>query len=146
MPEAIIIKFDGAAKGNPGPAGIGIIFFNEAGSVLKEISRFVGERTNNQAEYEALIIALEKVRDYRASRIILQTDSELLFRQIRGYYQVKNERLKKYHQRALKLLSRISNLRLEFTPRYLNRQADRLAKKAIKNYLKRIDYENEKRN
>jgi len=140
MDKAIIVNFDGASSGNPGPAGIGVVFQNSNGTVLKTISHFLGRRTNNQAEYEAFLFALKEALKFRKSPIIFQTDSELLFRQVKGEYRVKNVGLKRYYQRALKLLSLLPYARLEFSPRGLNATADRLAKQAIRNYfLKRKD-------
>lgn len=135
MSKSIIVNFDGSAKGNPGPAGIGVVFLSENGAVLREISYFLGQRTNNQAEYEAFLVALKEALNFNQSPIIFRTDSELLFRQMKGRYRIKNVELKKYHDRALKLLSLLPNARLEFAPRSQNFSADRLAKRAVKNYL-----------
>ncbi len=134
--QELIVFFDGAAQGNPGPAGAGVVFLRKDGTVLKEISYFLGKRTNNQAEYEALLIALAQAQDFSPARIILHTDSELLFRQIQGEYKVRNAELKKYHQQALKLLLALPDAQLKFSPRGLNRAADHLAKQAIKRHLK----------
>ncbi|MEO0084743.1 MAG: ribonuclease HI family protein [candidate division WOR-3 bacterium] len=141
--EEIIVNFDGAAQGNPGPAGIGIILQRKDGSVVKTISHFLGPRTNNQAEYEAFLTALKQALKFAKYRIVFRTDSELLFRQIKGSYKVKNNELKKYHDRAIKLLKLFPDAILELLPRELNTQADRLAKKAIKDYFK-VDSKDEK--
>ena len=136
LKNEIIVYFDGAAKGNPGPAGVGVVFLNQDGSVINEINFYIGHRTNNQAEYEALLVALKHIPDFALSQVILRTDSELLFRQMGGKYKVKNVELKKYHSRAKALLAALPNVRLEFFPREYNYQADRLAKQAIKKHLK----------
>ena len=136
MRNEIIVFFDGAAKGNPGPAGVGVIFFRKDGSVLQEISYFIGTKTNNQAEYEALITALKRSRDFSSSQITFYTDSELLFRQMQGRYKVRNAELKKYYQRAVKMFLAIPEAKLEFVPREENRNADLLANQAIRTHLK----------
>lgn len=109
---------------------------NQDRIVFREISYFIGHRTNNQAEYEALLVALEQAKFFPSSRIILCTDSELLYCQINGEYKVKNEELKKYHSQALKMLANLPDVKVEFRPREHNKIADRLAKLAIKNHLK----------
>jgi len=134
--DNIIVFLDGAAKGNPGPAGIGVIFVRKSGTILREISHFIGLKTNNQAEYEALLAALENAKDFTLHNITLRTDSELIFQQIQGKYKVRNDRLKKYHSRAIKMMSVMPKAKLELIPRAANRQADRLANQAIKRYLK----------
>lgn len=111
-------------------------FLNKDRIVFREISYYIGHRTNNQAEYEALLVALEQAKFYCSSQIILCTDSELLYRQINGEYKVKNEELRKYHSQALKMLATLPNVKIEFFPREHNKTADRLAKQAIKKHLK----------
>ena len=136
MVDDIIVYSDGAAKGNPGPAGIGVIFCEKNNSILSEISHFIGVKTNNQAEYEALIAALIGAQNFKASNIIFRTDSELVFRQMQGKYKVRDVTLKKYHEIATELLAKLPKGKLEFIPREENCVADRLANWAIKNYLK----------
>jgi ribonuclease HI len=116
---------------------VGVVLLNPDRIVFREISYFIGHRTNNQAEYEALLVALEQAKSFSSSQIILCTDSELLYRQINGEYKVKNEELKKYHRQALKMLATLPNVKIEFFPREHNKAADRLAKQAIKKQLKR---------
>ena len=132
----LFIFFDGAAKGNPGPAGIGVIFYRKYNTVVREISHFIGIKTNNQAEYEALLAALKEAEDFASTRLILKTDSELVYRQILGIYKVKDYKLKKYHQHAIEMLARLPNAKIEFVPREENRAADRLANQAIRKFLK----------
>lgn len=113
-----------------------MVLLNQNGTVFREISYFIGHRTNNQAEYEALLVALEQAKFFSSSRILLCTDSELLYRQINGEYKVKNEELKKYHSQAIKMLAELPDVKVEFRPRENNKIADRLAKQAIKKHLK----------
>ena len=89
----IIIHSDGGARGNPGPAGIGAVLNNEKGEVLAEISKYLGETTNNQAEYQALIAGLEKAKELKAEELECYLDSELVVKQLNREYKVKNAEL-----------------------------------------------------
>ena len=93
MMKKLIIYTDGACRGNPGPAGIGIVICNESGKIVKEHMDFIGNATNNIAEYRALIKALELANDFFVTRIECFSDSELMVRQLNGAYRVKNEKL-----------------------------------------------------
>lgn len=130
---------DGAAKGNPGEAGVGIVIVDAHGTSLLKIGRYIGHATNNQAEYQALIVALEKAIDLRAREIVVFSDSELMVKQIKGLYKVKNETLKQYHTRARDLLNRFRSCRMELIPREENREADRLASKAAQEKTDQFD-------
>ena len=129
--QRLIIYADGAARGNPGPAGIGVVIEDERGRVLKELSQFVGRKTNNQAEYMALIQGLEAAAEYQADAVQLRLDSELLVRQLRGEYKVKSPLLKPLRNRAQELLARYKVVGIEHIERQYNRAADRLANRAI---------------
>lgn len=131
----LIIRVDGAARGNPGPAGIGGIIQNAAGKILAEISEYIGETTNNIAEYFGLIHLLRKAADYQADELIIYSDSELLIRQLKGEYKVKSEGLKPLASEARVLLRDYSRLELVSVPREENSDADRLANKAIDDFL-----------
>lgn len=122
---------DGAARGNPGEAGCGAIIFDENGGALGELYRYLGRTTNNVAEYEALLLGLERVLHLGGKRLRVESDSQLLVRQLNGLYRVKNEKLKTLHQRALALLRRLEAWRIIHIPRENNRLADRLANRAI---------------
>jgi ribonuclease HI len=127
----LIIYADGAARGNPGPAGIGVVIEDERGRVLKEVSQFVGQKTNNQAEYMALIQGLEAAVEYQADAVQLRLDSELLVRQLRGEYKVKSPLLKPLRNQVQRLLARYKVVGIEHIERQYNRAADRLANQAI---------------
>src|SRR5690242_21822557 len=105
--ERWIANVDGAARGNPGPAGIGVVIMDAAGNVVKEVAEPLGRTTNNVAEYTALIRALEEARALGCSRISVFTDSELMARQINGQYRVKTEHLFPLYQRVTILLTYI---------------------------------------
>lgn len=128
---AIFIHTDGAARGNPGEAGAGVVISDTAGRTLKEAKEFLGTTTNNVAEYRAVILGLEKALELGAGRITLQLDSELVGRQLRGEYRVREEHLKPLHNRAVDLLNRFLRYNIICIGREENRRADQLANEAI---------------
>ncbi len=125
------LAVDGAAKGNPGPAGIGVVITDESGNVLKEISQYIGEGTNNFAEYTALIRGLSQALEMGFSHVAVNTDSELLARQIRGEYRVKSDNIVPLFNAALDLLGRFKFVSINHVPREKNKQANKLASKAV---------------
>jgi ribonuclease HI len=127
----LVIYADGAARGNPGPAGIGAVIEDERGRVLKEVSQFVGRKTNNQAEYMALIQGLEAAAEYQADAIQVRLDSELLVHQLKGEYKVKSPLLKPLRNEVHKLLAKYKVVGIEHIERQYNRAADKLANQAI---------------
>ncbi len=129
--EKIDVYIDGASRGNPGPAGVGVVIFDGDGKVLDEGSRFLGERTNNQAEYEALILGLTKVKEIGSSRAKIHSDSELLVKQMRGEFRIKNEALKPLFQKAADLFDSIPDVEIVHIPRAKNKRADQLANFSI---------------
>jgi len=130
MAGRAILAVDGAAKGNPGPAGIGIVISDESGKVLREIGECIGEATNNCAEYTALIRGLSEVRDMGFSEVTVYTDSELMARQINGRYKVKSEGLIPLCDAAQNLLGKFKSASVEHVPRAKNKAADKLASAA----------------
>lgn len=128
---------DGAARGNPGEAGCGAIICDETGAALKEIYRYLGHTTNNVAEYEALLMGLEEVLRLGGRRLRVQSDSELMVRQLNGVYRVKDEKLRRLHQMALGLLQRLEAYCIVHVVREHNRLADQLANRAIDDALKK---------
>ncbi|MEO0025600.1 MAG: ribonuclease HI family protein [candidate division WOR-3 bacterium] len=124
------VQVDGSSRNNPGPAGIGVAVIAPDGQLIKEISRFIGIKTNNQAEYEALITALTEIKNMNIQFVTIQTDSELLYYQLTGKYSVKSDKLKPLYQRAKQLLNSLSNVKFILVPRKCNRLTDKLAKKA----------------
>lgn len=121
---------DGAARGNPGPAGIGLVIESSDGAPVLEMSIFIGHRTNNQAEYEALIRTLKEARRLGIERLEVQTDSELLYHQLKGGYRVRDPELKRLHYRVQLLKRGLKELELRRISRKENRTADRLARAA----------------
>ncbi len=137
VPERLIIYTDGGSRGNPGPAALGVVFMDEAGRVLKRYAKLLGRKTNNEAEYEAVLFALQKARalygkeKIRAMNIEVRMDSELVARQLTAEYKVEEEHL-------WPLFMKIWNTRLDFgrltfrhVPREENREADRLVNEAL---------------
>jgi ribonuclease HI len=127
----IIIYSDGAARGNPGPAGAGAILLDAEGRSVGSVCRYLGETTNNQAEYQALLLALHEAISLGAPSVSVFADSELMVKQIRGEYKVKNEGLRPLYKDIMNLLRRFKGYRIEHVPREKNKRADRLANIAI---------------
>ena len=127
----MVIYTDGASRGNPGPAAIGVVLQDESGRTVDTISRCLGETTNNQAEYRAIIAGLERALALGATQVELRSDSELVVQQLSGKYRVKNEALKPLFQKAEALRVRLSGLALSYIPREKNKEADRLANQAL---------------
>ena len=130
MSGMLEIFVDGACSGNPGPAGIGVVI-REDGQVIQEISRFIGEGTNNIAEYSALICALQEALILKAEKVHITTDSELVFKQVTGQYKVKHPVLKPLFDQVLQLIKGFKDVELKHTLRENNKEADRLATTAV---------------
>ena len=131
-PRRILIYTDGAARGNPGPAGLGAILRDaETGAVLAELARFLGVRTNNYAEWTAVDDALQEALRLGAAHVDLRMDSELVARQISGRYRVKHADLKPIHAKVMAMLGRLDGYTVGHVPRELNKDADRLSNVAI---------------
>lgn len=122
---------DGASRGNPGPAGVGVVQVSDDGEVLFELSRYIGETTNNVAEYLALIYALQHAALQRYEEILVRTDSQLMARQFDGQYQVKNSELIRLHGLVKHLADGFKECRVEHVPREQNKHADKLAGQAV---------------
>jgi len=126
-----IVHTDGAARGNPGPAAIGVVIEDEEGRTVYEASRALGVRTNNEAEYQALITALEYLKDVRPAEAEFRLDSELVVKQLSGEYKVKEPRLKPLHGQVVMLLNAVPKYRIRHVPRGENARADELANEAL---------------
>ena len=128
----LLIHTDGAARGNPGPAGAGAILRNaDDDTVLAEIAEPLGHATNNVAEWSAVRLALEEALRLRATHVDLRMDSELVARQISGIYRVKHPDLKPFHAAVMEMLRRFDGYTVGHVPRALNKDADRLSNVAI---------------
>ena len=131
MTETITINFDGGSRGNPGPAGIGVVLSAEDGTPLVTRGKFIGGATNNLAEYMALIFGLREAARLGATKIRVRGDSELVIKQMRGEYRVKNPALKQLFDQAQSLVGRFESVNFEHNLRHHNSLADRLANLAM---------------
>jgi ribonuclease HI len=128
----VVIHTDGAARGNPGPAGIGAVVRDAStGEILAEIAEYLGIRTNNAAEWRAVERGLEEARRLGATHVDLRMDSQLFARQISGLYRVRHADLRPFHERVMRLLGTFAGYTVGHIPRELNRDADLLSNVAI---------------
>ena len=131
MDDPITLEFDGGARGNPGPAGIGVVLRAKDGTELVTLGRFIGRATNNVAEYRALITALQKAKELGARRVAIRGDSELVVKQMKGEYRVKNEALRELYDEAQSLLRQFEHSTIDHNYRNKNALADKLANLAM---------------
>ena len=127
----LIINADGASRGNPGPSAIGATIRDQQGRLITGISQRIGWATNNQAEYQAIISALEEAVSLGANEVDISLDSQLVVRQVKGEYRVKRATLKPLHQRVKKLENLFAGFTIRHVPRELNKEADKLANAAL---------------
>ena len=130
--KRVVIFTDGAAEPNPGPAAIGAIIKDKQGRLITTIARSIGRATNNQAEYKAIIAALEKAITLGANQVEIHLDSELVVRQINGEYRVKKATLKPLYQQVKQLLGLLEDFTITHISRQQNTEADNLANKALR--------------
>lgn len=134
MNRRLILYTDGAARGNPGPAGVGAVLYEEENGSrrrIAEVSRPIGVATNNVAEYQALLDGLALAAASSADHLVVRADSQLLVRQLTGDYRVKAPGLKDLHAKARESLRGFRSVRIEHVPRELNAEADALANAAL---------------
>jgi len=129
--DKLTIFTDGAARGNPGPAAIGVVIKDEKGNNVAAISRCLGATTNNQAEYRGIIAALEKAVSLGARQVAVYSDSELMVKQINGQYRIKNAALQPLYAEVVKLTGRLDSFKISHICREQNSEADALANKAL---------------
>lgn len=129
MSNLLKIYIDGASRGNPGPAGIGIVLDDNGDR--KTLYKYIGETTNNIAEYTALVYALQEALIERKGSVVINSDSELLVKQLNGEYRVKNENLRPFFDQFQHLIKGFSKIEIRLISRQENSIADRLANKAI---------------
>jgi ribonuclease HI len=127
----LVAHTDGGARGNPGPAGYGVVIHDSSGRKVAVLSEYLGRQTNNFAEYQALIAALEYAVEHGPKALKVISDSELMVRQIRGIYKVKDPTLRDLYARASELISRLEWFHIEHVLRGHNREADELANQAM---------------
>lgn len=129
--KRLFIYIDGASRGNPGPAGVGVIIYDEKKKLVDELCEYIGKMTNNVAEYQALLRALSRARSIGAEVLTIYSDCELLVKQMAGDYRVKDKILKDFYQRARENLKNFKKVDIRYIAREKNKRADRLANKAI---------------
>lgn len=125
------VHSDGAARGNPGPAGAGAVLSTPEGAVVERLGKFLGTQTNNVAEYTALLLGLKRAKALGAREVEVFADSELMIRQLEGRYQVKAPGLKPLFDEAKALLRGFTRVTLQHVPREQNREADEMSNRAI---------------
>lgn len=131
MNKKLIINTDGGARGNPGPAAIGVVIRDENDKVIEQISRRIGETTNNQAEYYALIAGLNKAIELGATQVTCVMDSELVVKQLTGQYKIKESGLQKRVAEVLQLSQKFQSIDYKHVLREKNQLADELVNKAL---------------
>jgi ribonuclease HI len=129
--EVITLEFDGGSRGNPGPAGIGVVLRAADGTPVVTLGRFIGRATSNVAEYRALIAGLEQAKQLGAKKIHIRGDSELIIKQMRGEYRVKHPNLQPLYYAAQELMREFEQVKIEHNLRAKNELADRLANLAM---------------
>jgi ribonuclease HI len=127
----VLLNVDGASRGNPGPAAIGVTIKDENNRLIECVSERIGNTTNNQAEYQALIAGLKKAISLGAVQVTVYSDSELMVKQIQGSYRVKNVGIKPLYSEVVKLAYTLASFKIMGIPRERNREADALANRAL---------------
>ena len=127
----LVAHVDGGARGNPGPAGFGVVVEDQHGARIAEFSRYLGHRTNNFAEYSGLVAALSYVLEQKHSALRVLSDSELMVRQMNGVYKVRSPELRPLYEEAKRLSRQLQWFRIEHVRREKNAEADRLANEAM---------------
>ena len=131
MNTKAIIYTDGGSRGNPGPGALGAVIADESGKILKEYSHYLGEVTNNQAEYEAVIFALQKAKQLRIKEVELRVDSELIGKQLLGKYKIKDPNLQPLFIKAWNLRLDYEKVNIKIIPREENKKADKLVNREL---------------
>ena len=129
--SALTVNVDGGARGNPGPAAIGVVVRDEDGIVLEELGEKIGRATNNVAEYRALLFGIERAAALGATDLDLVGDSELIVKQVRGEYKVKDPNMKPLHAAVKAALADFDSWSIRHVKRHLNAEADRLVNESL---------------
>lgn len=131
MNDALVLRVDGGSRGNPGPAGFGVLISDETGTVIERLWRSLGVQTNNYAEYQGLLAGLQYAVDHGARRVRVYADSQLLVRQMQGRYAVRSPNLRPLFLEARRLAQYIGDFQIDHVYREENAEADRLANRAM---------------
>ncbi len=127
----MVVNVDGGARGNPGPAAVGVVVQDADGEVLEEVGERIGSATNNVAEYRAVLLGIERARAFGASELELIGDSELIVRQVKGEYKVKDAALRELHAEVSRALAPLDSWSIRHVRRESNAEADRLVNEAL---------------
>ena len=138
-PEVLHIHIDGGSRGNPGDAGFGVRVTTPEGAEVAELYGFLGMATNNVAEYQALLHGLRYAIEHGARRVFVFSDSELVVRQVAGSYRVKHPSMIPLHREALALMRQLDEVRVTHVRREQNKDADRLANRALDEKASKLD-------
>jgi ribonuclease HI len=131
QPKALVLHVDGGARGNPGPAAIGVVISRPDGEVVEELAERIGPATNNVAEYRALLRGVERAKELDATELEIVGDSELIARQLNGAYKVKHPAMKPLYEQAMAALRGFARWRIRTVPRAENARADALVNAAL---------------
>lgn len=132
MPEKYLVAhIDGGARGNPGPAGYGVVLHDQSGREVHSFCKYLGHRTNNYAEYSGLLAALEYVTGLEERKLHVLSDSELLVKQMKGQYKVRHPELRQLYDQAQKMVAKLEWFRIDHVRREQNREADKLSNQAM---------------
>ena len=131
MANKAIIYAEGGSRNNPGPSALGVVIADDKGKILKEYSRYLGEATNNQAEYEAVIFALQKAKQLKYKNIEIRVDSELIYYQLTGKYKIKDPDLQPLFIKAWNLRLDYDKVDIKIIPREQNKKADKLVNQEL---------------
>ncbi|HEX9503213.1 MAG TPA: ribonuclease HI family protein [Patescibacteria group bacterium] len=131
MSDKLIIYTDGGARGNPGPAAVGVAIYNVSGREMERYKKYIGTATNNQAEYKALIAALELATTMGAESLVCHMDSELIVRQLQGKYKIRDSELGVLAAEVLRQTSKFKQIEFVHVPREKNKLADQLVNEAL---------------
>ena len=137
--EVLHLHIDGGSRGNPGDAGFGVHVTAPDGSEVAELYGYIGQATNNVAEYQALLHGLRYALDHGVRRVLVFSDSELVVKQIGGSYRVKHPSMIPLHREARELMRRFEEVRVTHVRRELNKEADRLANRALDEKASKLD-------
>ncbi len=129
--KKVFLYTDGGSRGNPGPAGIGVVILDSAKKRIKDLYKYIGETTNNVAEYNALIHGLEEAAKLNADEVVINMDSELIAKQLNGEYRVKDPDIKPLFEKALGIMKNFRAFEIRHIERSKNKEADKLVNKAI---------------
>lgn len=131
MSQKLIIYTDGGARNNPGPAGIGVVIMNDKREVINEIAEYIGEATNNQAEYKAVVAAIKKAKELDAEELEFYLDSELVVKQLNREYRVKDAKLAPLFVQIYNAVMGFKKVTFKHVRREFNQEADKLVNEAI---------------